>query len=59
VEHRDRTEEGEISIEGPYISSQEIFQLAFNEKRKSVERRFLPWLERVPVSGIDQWRRQI
>lgn len=59
LEHRDRTEEGEISIEGPYILSQEIFQFAFNEKRESVERRFLPWLERVLVSGIDQWRRQI
>ena len=59
LEYRDRSEDGELSVEGPYQLSKDVFQFAFNEAVESVESRYTDWLNGVLLFGLDQWRRQI
>jgi hypothetical protein len=35
----------------------DLFQVNYKEDFDAAERRFLPWLERALVKGLDQWRR--
>lgn len=59
MEYRDRGEEDEIDIEGPYILCKDVFQFSYNESEDSVSDRFEPWLNEVMITGLDQWRRQL
>ena len=59
LEFRDKSEEGEATVDGPYPLSKEIFQCSFNETKDVVEVRFADWLNKALLSGLDQWRRQI
>lgn len=59
LEFRDRAEDGQIAIDGPYSLSDEVFQFAFNEKQSNVIDRFGVWINDVLIAGLEQWRRQI
>ncbi len=59
LEHRERNEDGEVNVDGPYILSNELFQFAHNELEDDVTSRFQEWLERVAVVGLEQWRKQL
>ena len=37
--------------------SEDLFQINYQESADSVEDRFMKWLERSLVLGLDQWRR--
>lgn len=59
MEYRDRNEDGETSVDGPYILSKEIFQFSYIEKEQEITARFEPWLNDVLLAGIDKWRKQL
>lgn len=59
IEHRDRTEEGEAVVDGPYALAPDVFQFVYNEQAQEVTQRFEHWLEEVVLVGLDQWRRQL
>jgi Fic family protein len=59
LEHRERDEDGEINVEGPYGLSREPFQFVHREKRDDVIIRFGEWLNEVLIMGLEQWRKQI
>ena len=59
LEFRDRTDEGNTSVEGPYELSKDVLQWAFNEDPEVVSARYKTWLDEVIVAGLDHWRRQI
>ncbi len=59
MEYRDRNEDGETSVDGPYILSKEIFQFSYREKEEEITARFDPWLNDVLLSGLDKWRKQL
>lgn len=56
---RDRSDDEEPRVEGPYVLCEEVFQFAHNEGADAVERRFREWLDDSLVAGLDQWRRQL
>ncbi len=45
--------------DGPYKLCDEVFQFSYKEDENTVLERFKPWLEKVIVVGLDQWRRQL
>lgn len=59
LEFRDRSEEGEVTVDGPYALSRDVFQFSVNENEEMAEARYTDWLNGVLVLGLDQWRRQI
>jgi hypothetical protein len=59
LEHRDRDEDGEIAIDGPYRLLKDVFQYSYKESEDSVVKRFEGWLENVLLMGLEQWRRQL
>jgi hypothetical protein len=59
MEYRDRNEDGESSVDGPYILSKEIFQFSYKEKEQDIMTRFEPWLNDVLLAGLDKWRKQL
>ncbi|MHB9024347.1 MAG: Fic family protein [Armatimonadota bacterium] len=59
IEYRQRNEDGDVSVEGPYKLCEEVFQFAYTESRETVLERFTDWLNNVILSGFDQWRRSL
>jgi Fic family protein len=59
MEFRDKKEDEEVSIDGPYALSTEVFQFSYNEEESAVKERFERWLSDVILVGLDQWRKQL
>ncbi|MDT5124019.1 MAG: hypothetical protein QOC96_3501 [Acidobacteriota bacterium] len=59
IEYRDKTEEAEISVDGPYVLSEDVFQFSYKESEQEVVERFKKWLKQVLLIGLDMWRRQL
>ena len=59
LEFRDRTEDNEVTVEGPYALTEDLFQFSYNESPPVVIDRFERWLDEVVLIGLDQWRRQL
>ncbi|MFQ5615924.1 MAG: hypothetical protein ACE5GO_05630 [Anaerolineales bacterium] len=59
MEYRDRTENDEVTVEGPYSLSEDLFQFSYNEAEQVVVARFENWLNEIVLVGLDQWRRQL
>lgn len=59
MEYRDKNEDGEITVDGPYMLSKEIFQFSYKETEQNVIDRFELWLNDVLLAGLDKWRRQL
>lgn len=59
MEYRDRSEDNEVSLQGPYPLSDDIFQFSFKEAPNTVKDRFQDWLNNIVLIGLDQWRRQL
>jgi len=58
MEYRDRTEDN-VTVQGPYPLSDDIFQFSFKETESDVMDRFAEWLNNIILIGLDQWRRQL
>lgn len=59
LEYRDKSEDGEVSMDGPYALTDEVFQFSYREGEQEVEQRFDGWLRGVILEGLDRWRRQL
>ncbi len=59
LEHRDRTEDGETALDGPYRLCGEVFQFSHLEEAEVVVDRFNVWLNEVLLAGLDLWRGQL
>ncbi len=59
IEYRDKNEEAEISVDGPYVLSKDVFQFSYRESEQEVIERFNVWLKDVLLVGLDMWRRQL
>lgn len=61
IEYRDRYEEESKNaiLDGPYAICDELFQFTYSEKLDNVKKRFSNWLNKVLLTGLDQWRRQL
>ena len=59
LEHRDRTEDGETALDGPYRLCGEVFQFSHLEEGQVVIQRFSEWLDEVLLAGLDLWRGQL
>jgi len=59
IEYRDRSDEGEIDIEGPYVLCMDVFQFSYHEDISTIRPRFDAWLNQVTLTGLDHWRKQI
>ena len=59
LEHRDRTEDGESALDGPYKLCGEVFQFSHLEESEGVVDRFNEWLDEVLLAGLDLWRGQL
>jgi Fic family protein len=59
IEYRDKTENSEITGDGPRVICDEVFQFSYNEQEDAVIQRFQEWLNDVLIVGIDQWRKQL
>jgi Fic family protein len=59
IEYRQRNEDDDISVEGPYRLSDELFQFAYTEPEEKVSERYKLWLDAIMLSGLDQWRRSL
>ncbi len=57
--YRDINGDNEITVDGPYTISNNIFQFAYNEKENEISKRFDIWIKNVVLFGIDEWRRQL
>lgn len=59
LEFRDKNENGTTDIDGPHPLCEEVFQFSAGEETHEVRDRFEPWLERVLLVGLAEWRRQL
>jgi Fic family protein len=59
MEYRDRNEDLETSVDGPYILSRDVFQFSYTENETVVLERFETWLSEVLLEGLDKWRKQL
>jgi Fic family protein len=59
LEHRDRGEDGETAMDGPYRLCGEVFQFSHLESGEVVVNRFNGWLNEVLLAGLDLWRSQL
>jgi len=59
MEFRDRKDDGEASMDGPYVLSRDVFQFSYGEKEEDISERFEQWLNDVLLVGLDQWRKQL
>ena len=59
IEYRDRNEDGDVNVEGPYALCEEVFQFAYTEPQDAVLKRFSPWVDQIILAGLDQWRRSL
>ncbi len=53
--YRDINGDNEITVDGPYTISNNIFQFAYNEKENEISKRFDIWIKNVVLFGIDVW----
>lgn len=59
MEYRDRNEDLETTVDGPYILSREVFQFSYTETEQKVLESFDGWLNDVLLAGLDKWRKQL
>jgi Fic family protein len=59
MEYRDRNEDRETTVDGPYILSRDVFQFSYTEDEQVVLNRFEQWLSDVLLEGLDKWRKQL
>jgi Fic family protein len=59
LDHRDRNEDGIVTLDGPYKVSQEPFQFTYTEAEEAILNRFRDWLDRVILEALDMWRKQL
>src|SRR5438128_3233965 len=59
IEYRDRNEDGETTVDGPYILNRDVFQFSYRETEQEIRKRFEPWLNDALLIGLDQWRKQL
>jgi Fic family protein len=59
IEYRDRSEDGETTVDGPHVLSKDVFQFSHREKEEDIRKRFEPWLADVLLIGLDEWRKQL
>lgn len=59
VEHKDKSDEGKPTTDGPHRVCSEAFQIVYNEEEGSLRKRFDKWLEDTLTIGLEQWRRQL
>ena len=59
LEHRDKSEDGETAMDGPYRLCAEVFQFSHLESPELVTERFIAWLRHVLLDGLDLWRGQL
>lgn len=59
LEHRDKSEDGETAMDGPYRLCAEVFQFSHLESGDTVVKRFKEWLNEVLLAGLNQWRGQL
>ena len=59
LEYRQRDEDGDVSVEGPYPLSGTVFQFAYTEPEDKVIERYINWLNDTIRNGLDQWRRSL
>ena len=59
IEYRQRSDEEDVSVEGPYKLSEDVFQFTYTEDPAAVITRFSAWLNKVIIAGLDQWRRSL
>lgn len=59
MEYRDRNEDLETTVDGPYILSRDVFQFSYTENERNVSERFESWLSEVLLEGLDKWRKQL
>lgn len=59
IEHHDRNENNELTIEGPHAICEDIFQFSHKEEEQAISQRFSGWTHDVLLFGLDQWRRQL
>jgi Fic family protein len=57
--YRDMNGDKEVTVDGPYTVSKNIFQFAYNENQHEISSRFDIWIKDVVLFGIDEWRRQL
>ncbi len=57
--YRDVNGDNEVTVDGPYSISKNIFQFAYNEGENEISKRFYIWIKNVILFGIDEWRRQL
>lgn len=57
--HRSVAEDHSPSLEGPSAICNDVFQFSYNQDLQKVEERFNLWINKVLVTGLDQWRRQL
>ncbi|HEX9756615.1 MAG TPA: hypothetical protein VGB26_02290 [Nitrospiria bacterium] len=58
-EYRDKEDDQEPTLEGPYLLCEDVFQFSYNEDKQVVSQRFQEWLNDAVLAGLDQWRRQL
>ncbi|NLN76748.1 MAG: Fic family protein [Armatimonadetes bacterium] len=59
VDHKDKTDEGKLDVDGPHRVCSEVFQIAYNEAEVALRERFDKWLNDTLTIGLEQWRRQL
>jgi Fic family protein len=59
IDFRDKSENDEPSVDGPYATCKETFQFVYSEDPSEVKKRFGDWLEDAILSGLDRWRKQL
>ena len=57
--YRDKSEDKQITEEGPYQVCDDIFQFSYNEGPEEVQKRFQEWIEKCVVMGLYHWRKQL
>ncbi len=59
LEYREKAEDEETRIVGPYDVARESFQFSYQEDPDLIKQRFDNWLRETIVIGLEQWRQQL
>jgi len=59
IEYRDRSEDGDVTIDGPHCLCEEPFEFSYHDEKQLLHNRFRDWLTKITLMGLDQWRRQL
>lgn len=59
LEFRDKDQEGQLAIDGPFQVCREVFQFSYSESEALISNRFSEWLEMTIAAALAQWKRQL